>query len=95
MSFFSELKEIIYNFTHEVKDNNSLDLDISDDNFVAIANASGMSQKAIAELLGTRNGINKPSVTKSKLFDEKQKVEQKDIEEKKHSINKEENGRDR
>ena len=91
MSFFAGLREVIYNFTHQIKDNNSLDLDISDDNFVAIANANDMSQKAIAELLGTRNGI-KP-ISKSKIFEGDAKVENKKIE-KKQSISKDKDDRD-
>lgn len=91
MSFLAGLKEVIYNFSHQIKDNNSLDLDISDDNFVAIANANGMSQKAIAELLGTRNGIN--PVSKAKVFDGEAKVENKKIE-KKQSISKDKDDRD-
>ncbi len=64
MKILAGLKELIYNFTHPIKDNNVIETEISDDNFLAIAMASGMSSEAIKVMQKNRNGININSISK-------------------------------
>lgn len=66
MGVFSGLGELLRNFTRQISDN-SINEDISDDRFVAIAMANGMSPAAIAEMSRTRNGIQIPSSKKGKV----------------------------
>lgn len=51
------LREVLHNFTSQISDINAPNVEISTDNFVAIARKSGMSQEDIAELLKNRNGV--------------------------------------
>lgn len=91
--------ELLRNFTRQINDN-TIDEDISDDRFVAIAMASGMSPAAIAEMSRTRNGIQIPSSKKRKLTEivkeEQQDEEQQDEEQqdkvKKSELKKEDKG---
>lgn len=53
----AEIKELIHNFINPVIDNNARDVEISDDNFMSLAMASGMSLEDINLLQKTRNGI--------------------------------------
>lgn len=85
MKILDGIKELIYNFTHQISDSNLFESDISDDNFVAIAAANGMSPKAIAELVGTRNGINNNN-TKSKTFESDSKMTKQEEKELKSNI---------
>ena len=57
MKFLEGLKEVLYNFTHQIEDNNAPTVEMSNDNFVALARSSGMSQENIVEMLKNRNGI--------------------------------------
>ena len=57
MGIFTGLKELIRNFTGQINDNNFIDQEISDENFMKLAMANGISPKDIAELNKTRNGI--------------------------------------
>ena len=69
MKILEGLREVIYNFTHPIEDANAPAVEISSDNFVAIARKDGISAEAISELLKNRNGIE--LVTKKKSKSEK------------------------
>ena len=60
------IKELIHNFTSKIDDNNIANEDISDDNFIAIAKASGTSLDDIALLQKTRNGVQLSSKAKAR-----------------------------
>jgi len=64
MSIISSIKELIYNFSNQITDNNASEIDITDDNFMRIAMADGMSQEDIMELQRSRNGISMPKAKK-------------------------------
>ena len=51
MKFLEGLKEVLYNFTHQIEDNNAPAVEMSNDNFVALARSCGMSQEDIVEML--------------------------------------------
>ena len=86
MGIFAGLGELLKNFTTQINDNN-LNQDISDDNFVAVAMAHGMSPAAIAEMTRTRNGIQLPTKKVEKKI-QSTKLD-KDIKEKSSKVIKE------
>lgn len=71
MSIVSELKKMIYNFTHPINDNNSENIEISNDQFFKLAVESGMTADNIQELQRTRNGIEFKTAKKKAINDKK------------------------
>ena len=58
MKLLTGLREMLYNFTNPVEDINAPTVDVSAEDFIAIAKKNGMSQGEIQECLRNMNGIN-------------------------------------
>ena len=58
MKLLAGLREMLYNFTNPVEDTNAPTVDISAEDFIAIAKKNGLSQGEIQECLKNMNGIN-------------------------------------
>lgn len=58
MSILTGVKEIIYNFTHQIKDNNIIETDVSSKEIMNIALECGITdQSVINELIAKKDGI--------------------------------------
>ena len=58
MSILTGVREIIYNFTHQIKDNNTLTTDVSSQELAKIALECGITdQNVINELISKKDGI--------------------------------------
>lgn len=58
MNILTGVREIIYNFTHQIKDNNTLTTDVSSQELAKIALECGITdQNIINELISKKDGI--------------------------------------